>query len=92
MFFYSFWLISYPLDPDPWIRIFLRIRIQEAKILRIQQIRVRIRILSTGCLLEATFVRDNNFQNQNSVIKALKKHRLLSGNVDFSIFSKHFDT
>ena len=42
-FFFSFWLIFYPLDPDPWIRIFLRIRIQEAKILRIQ----RIRILST---------------------------------------------
>ena len=42
-FFCSFWLIFCPLDPDPWIRIFLRIRIQEAKILRIQ----RIRILST---------------------------------------------
>ena len=39
-----FLLIFYPLDPDPWIRIFLRIRIQEAKILLIQ----RIRILSTG--------------------------------------------
>ena len=39
-------MIFCPLDPDPWIRIFLRIRIriQEAKILRIQ----RIRILSTG--------------------------------------------
>jgi len=37
--------IFYPLDPDPWIRILLqiRIRIQEAKILRIQ----RIRILNT---------------------------------------------
>ena len=45
--FCSFWLIFYPLDPDPWIRIFLRIRIQEAKVLRIQ----RIRILSTGFLL-----------------------------------------
>ena len=43
-FFYSFWLIFCPLDPDLWIRIFLRIRIQEAKILRIQ----RIRILSTA--------------------------------------------
>ena len=43
-FFFSFWLIFYPLDPDPWIRIFLRIQIQEGKILRIQ----RIRILSTG--------------------------------------------
>ena len=42
-FFYSFWLLFYPLDPDPWIRIFL-IRIQEAKILQIQ----RIRILSTA--------------------------------------------
>ena len=42
-FFLSFWLIFYPLDPDPWIRIFLRIRIQEAKILWIQ----RIRFLST---------------------------------------------
>jgi len=38
-FFCSFWLIFYPLDADPWIRIFLRIRIQEAKIFR---------ILSTG--------------------------------------------
>ena len=46
-FFCIFWLIFHPLDPDPdpWIRIFLRIRIQEAKILRIQ--RFRIRILST---------------------------------------------
>ena len=44
-FFCSFWLIFFLLDQDPWIRIFLRIqiRIQEAKILRIQ----RIRILST---------------------------------------------
>ena len=42
-FLCSFWLIFYPLDP--WIRIFLRIRIQETKILRIQ----RIRILSTVC-------------------------------------------
>ena len=42
-FFYSFWSLFYPLDPDPWIRIFL-IRIQEAKILQIQ----RIRILSTA--------------------------------------------
>ena len=43
--FESFWLIFWPLDPDPWIRIFLRIQIliQEAKILGIQ----RIRILST---------------------------------------------
>ena len=35
--FYSFWMIFCPLDSDPWIRI------QAAKILRIQ----RIRILST---------------------------------------------
>ena len=46
VFFCSFWLIFYALDPDPWIRIFLLIRIQEAKILRIQ----RIRILSTEAL------------------------------------------
>ena len=39
--FCSFWLIFYPLEPDPWIRIFLRIRIQEAKILRIQRIRIQ---------------------------------------------------
>ena len=44
IFFCSFWFIFYPLDPDPWIYIFLRIRIQEANIWRIQ----RIRILSTG--------------------------------------------
>ena len=41
IFLCSFWLIFCPLDPDPWIQIFLRIRIQEAKILR-------IRILSTA--------------------------------------------
>ena len=40
----KFLLIFYILDPDQGIRIFLRIRIQEAKILRIQ----RIRILSTA--------------------------------------------
>jgi len=42
VFFCSFWVIFYPLDPHPWIRIFfwIRIRIQEAKILR---------ILSTDC-------------------------------------------
>ena len=44
VFFCSFWLKFYPLDPNQWIRIYLRIRIQEVKILRIQ----RIRILSTG--------------------------------------------
>ena len=44
VFFCSFWLISCPLNPDPWIRMILRIRIQEAKILQIQ----RIRILSTA--------------------------------------------
>ena len=36
-FFSSFWSIFFPLDLDPWIRIFLRIRIQEAKILRLQR-------------------------------------------------------
>ena len=36
------------MDPDSWIRIFLRIEIQEAKMLRIQQI--RIRILSVKCV------------------------------------------
>ena len=41
-FFLSFWLIFFPLDPDPWIRIFLQILIQEAKILGTQ------RILSTA--------------------------------------------
>ena len=46
LFCCSFWLIFCPLDSDPLIRIFLRIRIQEAKILRIQ--RIRIRILSTA--------------------------------------------
>ena len=41
-FFLQFWLIFYPLDPDPWIRIFLWIQIciQEAKILWIQWIRI----------------------------------------------------
>ena len=27
-FFCSFWLLFYPLDPGPWIRIFLQIRIR----------------------------------------------------------------
>ena len=45
-----------PLDPDPWIRIFLRIRIQELKILRIQ----RIRILST--VLKGTKNRGDDFK------------------------------
>ena len=44
LFFALFWFFCL-LDPDPWIRIFLRIRIQEPKILRIQ--RIWIRILST---------------------------------------------
>ena len=39
-----FWSIFLPLDPDPWTHTFLRIRINEAKILRIQ----RIRILNTA--------------------------------------------
>ena len=42
-FFCSFWLIFCLLDPDPWIRIFVRIRFQESKIFRIR----RIQILST---------------------------------------------
>ena len=61
-FFLQFWLIFYPLDPG--IRIFLRIRIQEAKILRIQ----RIRILSTvykyvfvNCYNMYLFASVNNF-------------------------------
>ena len=49
----SFWLIFCSLDPDPGSRIFLRIRIQEAKIFRIQ----RIRILSTAPQLCSKFVR-----------------------------------
>ena len=51
------------LDPDPWIRIFLRIRIriQRAKIMRIQRIRIRIRILSTAFwfLLKNVFIFPN---------------------------------
>ena len=42
-YFCSFWLIFYSLDPDPWICIFLRTRIQEAKILRIQRILSTVR-------------------------------------------------
>ena len=38
LFFLRFWLIFCPLDPDPWIRIFLQIRIQEVKIMRTQWI------------------------------------------------------
>ena len=30
-FFCSFWLIFYPLDPDPWICIFLQIRDPESQ-------------------------------------------------------------
>jgi len=36
-FFLQFLVDIFPLDLDPWIRIFLRIRIQEAKILRLQR-------------------------------------------------------
>ena len=39
-FFLQFFVAFFPLDSDPWIRIFLRIRIQEAKILRIHWIRI----------------------------------------------------
>ena len=59
-FFCSFWLIFYALDPDPWIRIFLLIRIQEAKILRIQ----RIQILSTAEKLPNLF-KSTLKSNQN---------------------------
>ena len=45
LFSLQFLLIFCPLGPDPWIRIFLRIRILKAKILQIQWI--RIQILST---------------------------------------------
>ena len=37
--FFSFWVIFFPLDPDLWIRIFLRIRIQEDKIFRILKLK-----------------------------------------------------
>ena len=53
--FESFRLIFPPLGPDPWIRLFLRIRvwIQENIILWIQRIRIRI--------LRMLF-RDENFK------------------------------
>ena len=40
--FFLVWLMFCLLGPDPWIRLFLRIRIriQEAKILRIKWIRI----------------------------------------------------
>ena len=37
---FNFWLIFFPLYSDSWIRIFLRIRVQVVKILRIQRIRI----------------------------------------------------
>ena len=46
IFVRSFWLIFSHLDLYQWISIFLRIRIQEAKMLRIQ----RVWILITACL------------------------------------------
>ena len=36
------WQIFCPVDLDLWIRIFMRIRIQEAKMLQIQRTRIRI--------------------------------------------------
>ena len=54
-FFCSFWLIFYLLEQDPWISIFLRIRIQEAKILRIQW----IRILSTDSKVKVCHLEYN---------------------------------
>ena len=49
-YFFGLWKIylSRIRIPDSWIRIFLRIEIHEAKMLRIQQI--RIRILSVKCV------------------------------------------
>ena len=44
VFYAWFRLIFFPLEPDPWIRLSLRIRIQEAEMLVIQW----IRILSTA--------------------------------------------
>ena len=63
-FFCSFWLIFSPLDPDRWIRKFLQIRIQEAKILRI----CWIRILST-----VSITIRKKYQNKN------KYRTILSG-------------
>ena len=48
---FNVWLKFCPLDLDPWNRIFLRIRFQEAKILRI------LRILSTVNLYKPSFFR-----------------------------------
>ena len=42
VFFYSFSFIFIPLDPDQWISIFLRIRIQEIKMLRIRMQEIKI--------------------------------------------------
>jgi len=48
----SFWLIFYPLDPYPLIRILLRIRIQEAKILRIRVLSTALGYPSTLCQIK----------------------------------------
>ena len=40
-----------PLDPDSWSHIFFRIRIQEAKMLRIQQIRILLHAQPSPYLL-----------------------------------------
>ena len=50
----QFLVIFYPLHSDPWLRIFLRIRIQEAKILRIQLIRIGVPLAGL-CFFSAAY-------------------------------------
>ena len=71
----SFWLLFCPVDPDP--RVFLRFRIREAKILRIQ----RIRILSSAGdheILVGKDIRKNfkilNYSSCNMSLASARAH------------------
>ena len=66
MFFLQFFVVILTqMDPDPGIRIFLRIRIKEANILRIQ----RIRILS---IAQKSFKLPEKYASFNNAKKIYK--------------------
>ena len=75
-FFCSFWLIFYALDPNLWIRIFLKIWIwiQEDKFLRIQRIQIQIWILSTGLVGDYINTIKTTFFFNFDLYQAIKQH------------------
>jgi len=85
VFFSIFWSIFYPLDLDPWIRIFLRIRIQEAKILRIQ----RIRILSSAIVILLWFRIGTILRKRKAILDLFHYYLILDSFWHFSMFIVH---